>query len=367
MSYDAFWEELSWAYPISKGELRLPIATHCLEVSGFDIDVYRPQFEAIIEELISSVESIGRDTIATKNAQAEIIPFLSWNYTGVVRFDCMIDTRWALKIIEINADYPDGLLLHDYTYGLLTGDTAYRGNHRAYEQFFRKDETTFIAIPKDAFFLDAYYGEYFFLKNMGYPVYIGSYDVLTRDGESLMCEWHTIHHIRRCVEVGKMTSDDAERLRWARVRYTNSFDLRILWLKDNLALIDHPLIPKTIEITDENWWDFITEKDMWVIKPTNMFEGHGVYIWRDHSDDDWRGFLMKHKNETYIAQEFVEVSRVSMEFYDEWGIKGRDVYFDVCPHFFVVDGKIVEQWVTLVRYSENKILNVAQGGWIGYI
>lgn len=85
------------------------------------------------------------------------------------------------------------------------------------------------------------------------------------------------------------------------------------------------------------------------------------------TEEDWEKLIVSEKNRDYIAQELVDTQKITMSFYDEGTIVSRDVYYDVCPHFFVKNGKIDSMGHILVRYSENKILNVAMGGGIGYM
>jgi hypothetical protein len=53
--------------------------------------------------------------------------------------------------------------------------------------------------------------------------------------------------------------------------------------------------------------------------------------------------------------------------YENGGTIEKEVYFDICPHLFVKHGKIIWDGLVLMRFSENRILNVAQWGWIGYL
>ena len=85
------------------------------------------------------------------------------------------------------------------------------------------------------------------------------------------------------------------------------------------------------------------------------------------TQEEWEAYVTNNVTNNYIAQELVDVERIDMDFYDEGGIVTKSVYYDICPYGFVQQGKIVSMGHTLVRYSENKILNVAAGGGIGYM
>lgn len=75
--------------------------------------------------------------------------------------------------MEINADYPDGLLMHDATYSLLSGSSTTK-NLDLYLQLFDKTDTILILYPAESTFVDAYYTEYNLLTQYGYRCYIGT-------------------------------------------------------------------------------------------------------------------------------------------------------------------------------------------------
>jgi hypothetical protein len=57
-----------------------------------------------------------------------------------------VDASGTPKILEINADYPDGLLMHDATYSLLSGAPTTK-NLDGYLQLFEHSDTIFILYP----------------------------------------------------------------------------------------------------------------------------------------------------------------------------------------------------------------------------
>lgn len=277
-----------------------------------------------------------------------------------------MNARGELKIIEINADYPDGLILHDSTVSVIWQEksTLHADN---FLQFFEKEKHIFIAYPENAFFRDAYYREYELLKENGFNIFIGNYSELERKGDELFFENTRIDTIRRDIEIGKMKDKDYEKLIGANVNYINTFDIRAVGYKDLLAKISHPLVPKTTLLTDENADQIAKNRENYVLKPTNLYEWIGVIIGKNTTDEMWNNAIQKEKNSDYIAQEFVDSKKILMNFYDENTIISKEVYFDICPHFFVKNWKIFAQGHTLVRFSENPILNVAQGGGIWYL
>jgi hypothetical protein len=54
------------------------------------------------------------------------------------------------------------------------------------------------------------------------------------------------------------------------------------------------------------------------------------------------------------------MQKIKVALYEDGGIVDKELYFDLCPHIFVKDGKIIGDGHILMRFSENRILNVAK-------
>jgi len=355
--YRKFWEELSPAYPISKGAFKLPIATNLITI---DETLHRElvaELKIILEELLSKH---GTKESAIKNATAageeRIIPLLSNDFTGVVRFDCVIDQNTNTpKILEINCDYPDGLILHDKTFGVLSGSTSTLHQDGLHSLLKESEDITILHSPH-ASFVDGYHAEKEVLDSVfEKPVSIG----------------HAIDYtepktIRRCLEVSKLTHDDCEALAVHDHTYLNTFALRTLGYKDLLSSISHTHIPKTILLTEANFADFFEDKDRWVMKPVEGCEGNGILFGKDLSQDEWENVVREQAALHYIMQEFITLSRYEVSLYENGTISKRELYFDMCPYFFIKQGQVVGNGYTLMRFSEHPIVNVTKGGGIGY-
>ncbi|HMS91765.1 MAG TPA: hypothetical protein PKC87_06075, partial [Candidatus Absconditabacterales bacterium] len=301
-----------------------------------------------------------------KNGELGLKKLLSNTFTGVVRLDCVLDQSGNTKILEINADYPDGLLMHDFTYSVISGFPTIK-NLAMYQQLFDKNHTIFVLYKKGTFFVDAYYTEYYLLQQLGYTCYIGTEEDLTFDDGNVFFKGNIIHVIRRCMEIGKFTEGFLHDLSSYNVHFINSFDLRILGYKNLLQEIESPSIPKTFVIHHNNIDILLAHKDSYVIKPSNLFEGKGVYIGKYCEPKDWELAVKNSIHNNYIAQEFIDMQKMKVQMYDNGSIVEKELYFDVCPHIFVKDGKVIGDGLILMRFSENRILNVAQGGGIGYL
>ncbi|GHV21593.1 hypothetical protein FACS1894176_06570 [Bacteroidia bacterium] len=162
-TYTQFWDQLQHAYPVSKGKFRLPIATKFLELDAEKLANFEANLITLTQSLLDSAvtQPNYRETISKNEPQ--ILPLLQGNFTGILRYDVLLDQNGDFKVIEINADYPDGLVLHDYTYSTLFGADDHK-NTQLYLQLFDPEQTIFVLYPKDARFVDAYYQEYETLK-----------------------------------------------------------------------------------------------------------------------------------------------------------------------------------------------------------
>lgn len=54
------------------------------------------------------------------------------------------------------------------------------------------------------------------------------------------------------------------------------------------------------------------------------------------------------------------MQKIKIHLYDNGLIVEKELYFDICPHIFVKDGQVIGHGIVLMRFSENRITNVAQ-------
>lgn len=362
-TYDEFWEILKWAYPISRWDITLPICTKLIHIPDLDIQSFLQNIRDIYLRLVA----VSQDKqLLWKYCPSQLINMMTWDYTWMIRFDCILDTTWRIKLLELNADYPDWILMHDYTYWVLLDWKKSTNHFDKYIQFFDKNKTLFILYKKQ-FFLDSFYLEYTYLLDLWYSVFIWTRDDLSFQNWTCYYQWTKIEQIRSCMDMSKFTSDQIKILAYTNVYMVNSYDLWTLANKALLQEVDHDYIPKTQNLTHDIVDYIINHKDNYVIKPIDMYEWIGVYLWVNTTDEEWKKIVEQHKDTNYIAQEFVDMQKMKVQMYENGGTIEKEVYFDICPHLFVKHGKIIWDGLVLMRFSENRILNVAQWGWIGYL
>lgn len=361
-SYDDFRSELKSAYPITHWELKLPIAVN---LENFDID---------FDKLIKNLDNIMQQLFAKKDQAKEIsktafaqwfTDLFTWEFTGVVRFDTMFNQKWELKLVEVNTKWPDWLLMHDNTYSALL-DRENNRNLDLFVQLFDKEEYIFI-MYENAWFIDSHFLEYEKVKSRWYKVWIWTFeDIIFKDWFAYYQE-NKIDVLRFSVSPWRLTEKQITLLKTAKLKYINTPDLASMWDKSLLQWIENEMIMRT-SILDESIKDVVIQnKNNYVIKPTNKDEWNWVYIWICLSQSEREELINKNIWKQYLAQEYVKVSPKITQMYLDWHIKESEVYYDCCPHIFYKNWKMIWCGQILVRYSENKIVNVLKWWGIWYM
>lgn len=356
-AYNAFYDRLLPAYPISKGEMRIPIAT-TIETNNREMVATLTQelgslLQTLLDTQASKDQAVNR---ATTMGEHKIVPLITDEYTGVVRFDCVLDQHSGqYKILEINCDYPDGLLLHDYTYAALS-EAPQSIHHNLLDELFDDHEVVHVHHSDEAVFLDGYDAERrLFVRNPKRTVSFGPSIEKLESGT-----------VRRCAEVTKLSPELCQLMAEKSLRYINTFALRTLGYKNLLETLEHPLIPTTIQLSALTLHTVEKEPERWVLKPADGCEGFGIYFGKDIATSDWQALIERLITQNYIAQEYVSLSTTPVSLYDEGTIVEKELYYDLCPHFFIKDGHVIGSGHNLMRYSTNPIVNVTQGGGLGY-
>ena len=356
-AYDAFWKSLLPAYPVSKGEFRLPIATNLIEIPNFNLNELHDNLTQILNTLLKTEgtkEKAQQRALSTGDTQ--LVPLIDDEYTGVVRFDCLWNpVTETVSILEINCDYPDGLLLHDKTVSVLKGSTNER-HATLYEQLFEPKEDVAVLHSPTAPFVDGYHAVSEYLSASGHTGTILT-DIATLTS-------HTT--VQRCLETTKLTPADLDNLIEKSPRLINTAALRTLGYKNVLENISHPYIPTTFSISATTYEHSIARQNTLVLKPADGCEGTGIYFGNQMDAAEWKACVANAVENNYVAQEFIDIPRISIDMYEDGTVVNKELYYDICPHFFIKHGEVIGVGHTLMRFSKNPIVNVSQGGGIGY-
>lgn len=351
LSYSEFWKILSSAYPISKGNFHLPIATNLLELREIDAKTLFQEVHNIFYQVRDVVEH-----------QTDIKKM-----NGVIRFDCVLNQKWEIKVLEVNAVNPDGLLMHDYTYGILKNGKPVDIHLQQYLEFFDREKQICILYP-DISFIDAFFLEKELLENKGYNVSIGTRnDLIIKDNNLYSSDEKKIDTIRSCMDLWRYSVEQISLIRDLKIRMINSMELRKIGNKSLLKDIHSTIVPQTKELSLITIQEAIKDKDHRIIKPVSGSEGFWVYIGIDYTQSERESILESNIHDNYILQEYISIQKITTPFYENEQIIDKTVYFDICPHIFVKEWEIFWNGLILTRFSENKILNVAQWWGIWYM
>lgn len=360
-SYNQFREELKSAYPITHGELKLPIAT---SLENFDID---------FSKVVKNLDNIMQQLFAKKNQAEEIsksafepwfTDLFTWEFTGIVRFDTMFNQNWELKLVEVNTKWPDWLLMHDNTYSVLLDRVSNR-NLDLFLQLFDQNDYIFI-MYENAWFIDSHFLEYEKIKSRWYKVWIWNFEDMVFKDWFAYYQDKKIDVLRFSVSPWRLNENQISLLKSVKLKYINTPDLASMWDKSLLQWIENEMIMETLTLDENIKNKIIHNKDKYVIKPTNKDEWNWVYIWLDLSQEKREELIYENVWKQYLAQEYIQVSPKKTQIYLDGDIVEVEVYYDFCPHIYYKQWKMIWCWQVLVRYSANRIVNVLKWWGIWY-
>ncbi|MEK7464123.1 MAG: hypothetical protein AAB610_03330 [Patescibacteria group bacterium] len=404
----SFWGHLSKeAYPITKGELRIPISIEPFILSKKE----NTELEADLAFLLSAAKKIAQayytdprieEVLAIdKDERGLILSAKEKDFTGIVRVDLFYsDTP---RIVEINADYPDGFFMHDVTAhamaNLIPDLNIETKNHaKIFSDLLTvegvtKDMYIFIGYDKERAFIDEFQLTKVKLEEQGWKnISIGTFEDLEFKGSSFYLNDMKIDAIRRGSELSKIRKIPGliPRLLEAEKNgaiIINNFKMRLLGYKSLLAALwddsfhsylnkdevsaIKKLLPPTFKLDDQKITRemLIKEKDTWVIKPIDLTEGSDVFVGQACSEKDWGSALdqVYSNPKKWIAQHKVVIPEAIFNMIGNGHstISSQKRKFDCNPHIILYKDK-VEMGVTLVRFSDSQVLNVAKGGGITY-
>lgn len=402
-----FWEKLSNnAYPVTHGEIRIPISIEPFIIKKKDYQ----EFFKNIKLFISAAKKLAdkyfvdeeiRQVVVINDQEKELIKeSAKEDFIGIIRPDLF----WSAvpKLVELNADFPDGFFMHDVTAEamlenldnkkyILT-DHAKLFSELLEEQGLNKDGHIFIGYNKDRSFIDEFYLSKIKLEKFGWNnISVGTFDDLIYKDGFFYYNDRKIDLIRRGAENFKLSLIPGlmEKLinaqKSGQVKIINNFKNRLLGHKSLLAALwderfhkylesteinaIKDLLPKTVKLNPENLIWAKENKDLFVLKPVDLAEGKGVSVGCDLEQKAWNEKLdLAMKNFTYwILQEKIVIPEEEFTLVDQVSKKiiVANKKFDFDPYLIMFKDRI-ELGQILVRFSDSSILNVMQGGGLTY-
>ncbi len=82
----------------------------------------------------------------------------------------------------------------------------------------------------------------------------------------------------------------------------------------------HKHIPYTAILTKKNpdqWQEWVSHKDQYIIKPEDWYASSGVYAGKDYNDQEWGRMLQKAAGEDYLIQRYCKVPQMPMAMFRE--------------------------------------------------
>lgn len=345
MSSNLNWFDnyLKEVYPITKGKYRIPIA-----VTEFSIEKEKIKD---IEEKLTAIVNFIKDIVfyfLDKKLEGYLIdPFrkelylkvyenYSWKFKGVIRFNFV-----GNKLIEINADAVEGVIQLDITAKWFSRYFSYNGRPRYNKSGFMWlfDSKPIVVFPAKYKFVDEYYLEANLLNTEAID-------------EATFYEKHreiisNYNELRRAIDVDKVINIDA----WLEKQNVNDILFTMMGNKANFAYL----------------WEFADDSIKWaldIVAKTSLKPIFEEFVCKPPFGT-WGEVYFNETREDCVYQELIKIPKRKIKYLDTDNSIKEDIFFyDFDPYAFYKDklkfGNI------LLRFSKDKILNVAKGGGVGF-
>ncbi len=402
-----FWRILSQeAYPVTKGKMRIPISLEPFIIS-------KNEYAALKENLILFIsaarkiasqyfkdEEIQKIVVINRQEKELIEKSKNEDFLGIVRIDLFYNKE--PKIVEINADFPDGFFMHDITSKTMLSNFSNKNlvnpNHaELFHQLLISEKIDFkshifIGYDKGRTFIDEFALSKIKLNQLGWRnISVGTFNDLTFKNKNFFYKRKRVDVIRRGAELFKLRkipnliSKLVRAQEQSNLKVINNFKMRLLGHKSLLAALCDSrfhkyltskeikaiktLLPETIKLNKNVLEKVIREKDQWVLKPSDLAEGEGIAIGRSLSKQEWKKTLQKSlkKSQSWILQRRISVPEKAFSLVDRktGKIITKIKRYDFDPHIILFKNSN-EIGNILVRFSESDILNVLKGGGLTY-
>jgi len=184
------------------------------------------------------------------------------------------------------------------------------------EHFIKKGYNCFIVDPKNIVYKD---GELYFEDSKIDIIYRR---LVTKD---LMERYDQIQDLVKgiisgntCI-IGPIKSQIIHTKKFFQILHNDLF--RKYLDEEDIEYIDKH-IPLTKELKkDSSWYDYIKDKDKYIIKPIDFYASKGVYSGKDYSKNQWEVILIEKTQEEYLIQEYCSEAYISNIFLEKDKIK----------------------------------------------
>ena len=321
-----------------------------------------------------------------------------------------LDAFWdgnGFKFIELNADFPDGILLlsklhairkqlfttynmeEKLSYKAMNDPLHLTNTMRATSIMCDGPQNPHIAVlgPKGRAATHEYEHRVEFFRSQGCNAnWIEPHEMMFDDTGALLVENKKVDIIHRAAEIRYFEdSPNAKPLfqayQSANVVMVNSFHNRLRGIKGIFAILtdtsfetlfsqeEKDVIARTIPHTDilqpKNIDEILKrDKDTYVLKPQNLSEGDGILFGRETTPETWESELRARVPDQWIVQELVNITKRPVVNVIDGEIATQELYSDFFVHLY--QNEESEYFVGTIgnRTSETPIVNVAKGGGV---
>ena len=378
-------------YPLGQSKMQYaPMNYVPLSVDARVFAKVKDDLKAVYRAIISLLTFYQEEGIlgeALNLSSEEEKLFVSARYAeavGVLRFDLLYSPE-GFKVVEIDAD-PDALFLHDRSFNILAShfprnfSTVYPNHSDLYRRLLdeigvSRGSRGLVLLDPTTVFKEEYEVNKRTFEAYGYSLEYAPYS------ETLAFEDYAF--IKRAYEFHRIQAEHPNLLEKLRAqKCCNPITFRLVGYKHLfMHLHEHlsgtlfspeqkeaiaRIIPKTEVYKDDTQRAYmLSHKDAVVVKPILGAEGVDVFVGNAMDQAAWEALIATRitQDGQWLVQELVDTATVG--YHDQSYAERRDRYFDFSPHLFVFKDELVFG-KNLVRYSDTKILNVAQGGMFGY-
>ncbi len=400
----SFWKHLSeHAYPISRGTMRIPIS---LEPFGLTAGQHADT-SAMLLLLINAAQKIAQnyfidsalqEVLAIDEAERElIVASKDQPFVGVIRAYLLYGS--GPRALELNADFPDGIFMHDVTSQAIADSSplalSSASNAALFDELLRlegvsSEDHIFIAYNAGREFVDEFELTRIVLARFGWNVSVGTFDDLVFKGGKFYAAGMPVSVLRRGSELSKLRHNkkllsELIEAQQNGLKIINNFKMRLLGHKALFAALwderfQHyltleeieavqSLVPYTKKLEEFEHHHLAPEKDRWVLKPTDLAEGNGITVGTTANEDEWARALAEAfaNPRGWIVQEKAILPESRFTFInDDTGERTHArAFHDLNPHVILSREKASVGNI-LVRFSNSEILNVMKGGGITY-
>jgi len=333
-------EYLNEVYPITKGVFKIPLSITEVSIEKNKLKELQEKLSVIFNAikniafyfLDKRLEGYLIDNFR-RELYLRIHENYNWKLGGIIRWDML-----NFKVIELNADYIEGIIQIDITSKWISKIFNFKGDVQYTKPIFKDlfDKKALIVYSKEYKFIDEFYLEAKVLNT----IYISD-EQFYHDLESIKNKYNII---RRALHLFEIKNIEA----FLQFENVNDILFSVLGNKANLAYLS----------------GFADDEVKWAmdIVAKTIFKPRFKKFVCKPAFGTWDSVKFNERGNNCVYQELIDIPKRKIRYLDvDNHIKEDVFYYDFCP-IAMYDGSRLKFGNILMRFSKSKILNVAKGG-----